>query len=220
MATPVTPRQLNSQARDIIRRVYLIGSAPADPHSILTDLARSVTIFGNMLQSLSDQHGKVGNRFASGLATAGKLFWGIVELSVPASVWRYLFRKWLSLFALLSILIIGIGLFAGNSGMWGIGVAMLIAAILLALLSGLLRYYMLKAKIPPHLFRWVRVGLALFALALGAYLAINDGVKIADTLHEFESFFRWTAGLKIQLTAALHRAGASSEWGVHLPSRR
>lgn len=202
MATQVTPRRLSSQARDVILRVYLIGSAPADPHTILTDLARSVTIFGNMLQSLSDQYGKVGNKFASGLATAGKLFWGIVEVSVPSSVLRYLFRKWLSLFALLSILILGIGLFAGNSGMSGIGVAMLIGAILLALLSGLLRSFMLSARIPPSLFPWVRFGLALFALALGVYLAVDHGDRIADSLHCLEGFFRRTAGLKAQWTEA------------------
>ena len=206
--TPRTPRRLSPDAQSIIQRVYLIGSAPADPHGILTDLARSLAIFGNMLQTLSDQYGKVGNRFASGMATTGKLFWGMVELSVPASVWRYLFRKWLSLFALLSILIIAIGLLAGNNGMSGIGIAMLIAGNLLALLSGLLRYYMLEAKVPPHLFGWVRVGLALFALALGVFLAVNDGVKIANSLHWIENFFRWTGNLKVQLTAALHRTAA------------
>jgi hypothetical protein len=193
---PRTPRQLSPDAQSIIRRVYLIGSAPPDPHGILTDLARSVTIFGNILQNLSDQYGNVGNKFASGMATTGKLFWGMVELSVPASVWRYLFRKWLSLFALLSVLIIAIGLFAGNNAMAGIGIAMIIAAILLALLSGLLRYYMLEAKIPPHLFGWVRFGLALFALALVAYLAIHDGTRIAHVLGRFERFFQWTGSLK------------------------
>jgi hypothetical protein len=206
--TPRTPRQLDPNARSIIERVYFIGSAPADPHNILSDLARSVTIFGNMLQGLSDQYGKAGNRFASGIATTGKIFWGIVELSVPASVWGHLFRRWLSIFALLSILITAIGLVAGNSGMWGMGIAMVIAAILLALLSGLLRYYMLKAKIPPHLFVWVRWGLVLFALALGVYLAVNDGIRIANSLHWLENFFRWTGSLKVQLIAALHRTAA------------
>ena len=197
MATQVTPRQLNCQARDIIRRVYLIGSAPADPHNMLSDLARSVTIFGNMLQGLSDQYGKVGNQFASGISTTGKLVLGIVVLSVPASILSYLFRRWLSILVLLSILITAIGLFAHNSGMSGIGVALLMAAILLALLSGLLRNFMLKATIPPHLFRWVRFGLALFAVALGAYLAMNYGVKIAEILLRLECFFRWAGSFKV-----------------------
>jgi hypothetical protein len=206
--TPRTPRQLDPDAQSIIERVYFIGSAPADPHNILTDLARSTTIFGKMLQGLSDQYGKAENRFASGIATAGRLFWGIVELSVPASVWSHLLRRWLSIFALLSILITAIGLIAGNSGMWGMGIAMVIAAIMLALLSGLLRYYMLKARIPPHLFVWVRWGLVLFALALGVYLAVNDGIRIANSLHWIEHFFQWTGSLKVQLTAAPHWTAA------------
>jgi hypothetical protein len=201
MAAQVTPRQLDAQARDIIRRVYMIGSAPADPHAILTDLARSVVIFGKMLQSLSDQYGKVGNNFASGLATTGKLFWGIVELSVPESVLSYLLRNWLSLFALLSILTIAIGLIANISGMWGIGVAMLIATIVLALLSGLLRYYMLKAEVPARLLARVRVGLVLLLLGLCTFLAISYGAKIADSLHWLEGFFRWTASLKMHFSA-------------------
>ena len=208
MATQVTPRKLSCQARDIIARVYLIGSAPADPHNMLTDLARSITIFGSMLQGLSDEYGMAKNKFASGIATTGNLFWGIVELSVPESVRIHLLRRWLSIFALLSILITAIGLVAGNSGMWGMGIAMVIAAILLALLSGLLRYYMLKARIPPHLFVWVRWGLVLFALALGVYLAVNDGVRIANSIHWLENFFRWAGSLKVQLTAVLHRTAA------------
>lgn len=195
--TPKTPRQLDPNSQAIIERVYLIGSAPADPHNILTDLARSAIIFGNVLQDLSDQYGMAKNKLASGIAITGKLFWGVVELSVPASVWRYLFRRWLSLFFLLGVLITAIGLFAGNSGMWGIGVAMLIGAILLALLSGLLRYFMLKAKIPPHLFGWVRLGLALFAVALGLYLACADGARIVNLLKWLEGFFRWTASFKV-----------------------
>jgi hypothetical protein len=161
-----------------------------------------------MLQGLSDQYGKAGKRFASGISTTGRLFWGIVELSVPASVWSYLFRRWLSIFALLSILIVAMGLLAGNSGMTGMGIALLIAVILLALLSGLLRYYILKAKIPPHLILLVRLGLAVFALALCVYLAMNYGVKIADILLRLECFFRWAGSLKVQLTAALHLATA------------
>jgi hypothetical protein len=187
---PRSPRQLDPYAQSIIERVYLIGSAPADPHNVLTDLARSVTIFGNMLQGLSDQYGKANNRFASGIATTGKLFWGIVELSVPASVWSYLFHRWLSIFALLSILIVALGLLINNSGMSGIGIALLIVVIVLALFSGLLRYYMLKAKVPPNLFGWVRFGLALLVLAFVSYLTIDHGTGIANWLHHFEGFFR------------------------------
>ena len=205
MTMLVTPRQLNSQAQDIIQRVYLIGSAPADPHTILTDMARSVVIFGNMLQDLSDQYGKVGNQFASGLATTGKLFWGIVELSVPASVFRLPLAQLVVAFCpakrshhrYRSIR-------SATAACGASAIAMLIAVIVLALLSGFLRYYMLKAKIPPHLFGWVRVGLALVALALSAYLAINYGVRIANLMGEFESFFRWTASLKGQLSTTGH----------------
>jgi hypothetical protein len=200
MGTQITPRQLGQQAQEIIQHTYLIGSAPADPHKLLTDLARSVTVFGHMLQSLSDQYGQVGRKFASWIAYAGKVFWGIVELSVPTSVFRYLFRNWLSLFALVGIVTIAVGLLAKVSGMSGIGVGMLIVVILLALSSGLLRYYMLKATIPPYLFAISRLGLIFIALLLLTYLAVYHGPSIANILQSLEKFFRWSGGFKMYLS--------------------
>lgn len=196
MSNQITPRQLNQQAQEIIRHTYLIGSAPADPHKLLTDLARSVTVLGEMLQGLSDQYGQAGKKFASGIAYAGKVFWGVIELSVPTNVFRYLFRNWLSLFALVSIITIAVGLLTGVSGMSGIGVGMLTIVLLLSVFSGLLRYYMLKASIPPRLFVVVRVGLAFIAVLLLAYLAIYHGVSVANILDSLAGFFRWSAKFK------------------------
>jgi hypothetical protein len=198
MGNQITPRQLNQQAQEIIQHTYLIGSAPADPHNLLTDLARSVTVFGEMLQSLSDQYGQVGKKFASWIAYSGKIFWGIVEISVPTSVSRYLLRNWLSLFALVSITTILIGAFTGTSGMSGVGVGMLAIVILLALFSGLLRYYMLKAKIPPRLFLVIRLGLAFIVLLLLAYLAVYHGITIANILRSVANFFGWSARFKLK----------------------
>ena len=196
MRKQITPRELSQQAQQIIRHTYLIGSAPADPHKILTDLARSVTIFGEMLQNLADRYGQAGRKLASWIAISGKLFWGMIEISVPTSVLRYLFRNWLSLFALISIITIAVGAFTGTSGMSGIGVSMLAAVILLALFSGLLRYYMLKARIPPHLLGIVRLGVALLLLLLFTYLAVYQGDRIVNILCSLEVFFRWTVKLK------------------------
>ncbi len=195
MANNLTPRDLSVAARNVIRRTYLIGSAPADPHTALTDLGRSVIVFGNMLQDLSDQYGKVGNKFASGVAVAGRIFWGIVELSVPASIFRYLLRNWLSLLALLSVFTIVIGFATRNNNMWGVGVVLLGGAVLIAVFSGVLRYYMLKAKIPPKIFVWIRLGLLMLAVLLFADLAVTQGDAIAKKLEWLAGFFRWCAGL-------------------------
>lgn len=206
MGNQVTPRKLNLEARNIIELTYLIGSAPADPHKLLSDMARSVTVFGEMLQSLSDQYGKVGRKFASSIAYAGKVFWGMVEISVPTSVFRYLLRNWLSLFALVSIVTIAAGVLTATSGMSGVGVGMLIIVILLTLFSAFLRYYMIKAKVPPHFLIICRVGLLLVALLLLAYLAVYHGDSVANLLEHAVRFFRRSAQFKRYLWGSATRA--------------
>jgi len=190
-----TPRRLSDAARDIIHRTYVIGSVAVDPHKALTDVARSVIVFGDLLQDLSDQYTKAKSKVASGIIFAGRIFWGLVELSVPDKVYRYVVRNLLTLIASLSAVIIGIGLLTQNNDMWSIGVALLICVSLVAALCWTLRFIMVTARIPPHFFGWVQGGAVLLLAILFIVLALTRGYVIANWIHEVECFFRWSGRL-------------------------
>src|SRR5580658_10388024 len=109
MNTNRTPRKLSAPARNIIADVYLVGSVPADPHGILQDISRSVSVIGRLLNGLADQYAKAGKNLASMITIAGSVLWGIVEISVPESALFYLSRNWIKLLAFLGALVIILG---------------------------------------------------------------------------------------------------------------
>jgi len=203
-------RVLSPKATQVIRYTYAIGGEEPDPHKMLTDIARGVAVVGKLLQDLSDKYNIPGRRFTSWLITAGRLFWGIIELSVPNSVFRYLFRNWLWLLALVSLIILSLGAFLGQANMCGIGTALLGATFLCALISHACYRFMFVGRFPRLLLRFSGVALSLL---LGAWVAHQWGDRIATVLHWSAYSFQWAH--KVKLTDLIHRVVAYANSLLH-----
>jgi hypothetical protein len=193
--TFVTSRPLNSTATAIIAAVYGMGATEAEPHALLRDAARSTTVIGKLLEGLADEYNGTGKKIAGGITTGGRIFWGLVEVSVPDSVLFYLVRNWIWILELLAVLIIGLGILAGAPAMWSIGIAMLVMVFILYQVRHAFHGYMFSGKLPLNALKLLAAGVVGFLIVVGAvYVCIHDGKVIADGLVHVENFFRWASG--------------------------
>lgn len=191
----ITPRHLNTIATGIIYAVYSMGASDVAPHAMLRDLARSTTVIGKLLEGLADQYDGTGKKIAAGITTMGRLFWGLVEVSVPDSVLFYLSRNWIWILELLGALVIGLGIAAGTPAMWSLGIAILVAVFALYRIRHTFNIYMLSGKFPWNVLKALVVCIAFFLIIIGlVYVCIHDGKTIADWLRHGEVFFRWISG--------------------------
>lgn len=162
-------RILNKTATTIIKGVFADAAEPLDPHRMLTDVGRSVAIVGDLLGMLSDQYFKAGKKYASMLAASGRVFWGIVELSVPGSIGIRLMRHWLKLATALAVAMILLGIFFGGTGLAPFGWKLLAVIVGVAILNRILYGYMVTAEWPTKLIAAIiavgAVGVLIWAVA-------------------------------------------------------
>src|ERR1700733_8802025 len=178
-----TPRVLTQPAQDIIADVYLVGSVPADPPLVLTDIARSVSIIGRMLDGLADRYGVQGKGFARVMTIAGSVLWGIVEIAVPDSFLSKLSRNWYALLALSGAVIIALGLVTNTAGMASIGVELMFAVFVLKLFVAGLRQFMNTGDACDECIRTgIVIVVAVAVVGVTAYLVVLHCQNIAGGL--------------------------------------
>src|SRR5262249_41352687 len=102
--------QLNATIDNaVLRQRYLdifpTNSTP-DPQATLQTAARATTIVGKMFEKLADDNVKAGKKYAAWVTRVGLIFWGLVELAAPKSIWNLLFRYWLQLLYLVELILV------------------------------------------------------------------------------------------------------------------
>ncbi|HEV8590059.1 MAG TPA: patatin-like protein [Pyrinomonadaceae bacterium] len=95
----------NAAVRQRYLDIFATNRNP-DPQSTLKTAARATTIVGKMFEELSNDYAKSGQKFAAWITRAGLIFWGLVELAAPKSIWNLLFRYWLKLLYLVEVILI------------------------------------------------------------------------------------------------------------------
>ena len=188
------PRTLSPVAQKVIAEVYLVGSVPADPHVVLQDISRSVSIVGRLLKGLADGYATVGKSTANIVTIAGSVLWAIVEVSVPGSVLFYLSRNWFKLVGAVGMLIIVLGAVTNTSGMPSVGIDLLVVAFLGSILSSQLHRFMNTGDVDARRVKTILVALvALFAIVGTLYLLLAHAQSIANTLQWIAGGFKWVA---------------------------
>jgi hypothetical protein len=184
------PRVLDPEAQKIIADVYLVGSVPADPPLVLTDIARSVSIVGRMLDGLADHYGVENKGPARVLTIAGSVLWGMVELAVPDSLGSKISRNWYALIALSGVVIIALGLLTNTAGMASLGVELIFAVFVLRLMVAGLRQYMNQGSVCE---RCIRTGIVVVAgiavVGVTGYLLVLNCQSIAWLLERMSHGF-------------------------------
>jgi hypothetical protein len=188
------PRSLSEAARGIIADAYLVGSAPADPHTVLQDISRGASIVGRLLNGVAERYAAAGKGFAQMVTTAGSVLWGIVEISVPDSVLFYLSRNWFKLAACLGALVIVLGVITNTKGMPSVGVDLLVGVFLVRILSSQLHRYMNTGDLGMRRVKRVLVAtVALLAILGSLYLLLAFAQSIANGLQTIADGFKWVA---------------------------
>jgi hypothetical protein len=189
-----TSRKLSAAAQSVIADVYLVGSVPADPHGVLLDISRSVSIIGRLLNGLADRYAVAGKNLAGMITIAGSVLWGIVEISVPESALFYLSRNWIKLVAFLGVLIVVLGVLTNTKGMPAVGVDLVVGVYLTCVLSRIFHRFMNTGSVVVKRLKWaLLLPLALLAIVGSLYLLVAHAQDIAYTLQWVASGFAWIA---------------------------
>jgi hypothetical protein len=191
------PRKLGDEATSIIADVYRLGVCDADPHNMLSDIARSTTVIGRLLDHLALQYSISEKKITSVIVGAGRIFWGFVEVSVPESTLSYLFRNGFWIIGLLGVLILVLGIMANARVMWSIGIALVTFVVVGYWLSNVFRRYMATGTEPwKTILRSLLIVLPILGIVGGAYVSIRYASNIAEGLGHLEGSFRYIANSK------------------------
>jgi len=103
-------KDLNAKINKNLLRQHYLDVFPThshpDPQHTLETAARATTIAGKIFEKLADDYFDAGKKFAAWVTRGGLVFWGLVELSTPKSIWNLLFRYWLKVLYLIELIMI------------------------------------------------------------------------------------------------------------------
>jgi patatin-related protein len=139
VAPPSAPTTLE-QNRELMEVWQDVIPTAMNRRSEVETLARSATITGKMLETISAE--KNLPLKASWLTNAGRILWGVVEISAPRSGLSLVGTYWQSLLFLISVILIAAGFLASQPGVAGVGWSLFAIAILIFTLRTILGSYM------------------------------------------------------------------------------
>ncbi|MEZ5425429.1 MAG: patatin-like protein [Pyrinomonadaceae bacterium] len=87
-----------------VKNVYEV-ERKTEPSEILRVISRATQVTGNIFEEIADQHGKSGDRLRW-VSRLGRVFWGLVEVAAPNTIWNKIFRHWLKLLYLFEVILI------------------------------------------------------------------------------------------------------------------
>lgn len=146
------------------------------PQTTLKTLSRSTRVVGEILEDVADDYGRIGQWPATWLARFGRVFWGLVEVSIPRSIQGEFFRYWLVFLYLFEALLIAVGTIFVREQVQALGVVALSATAVIHVSTLLLRDYMRGKS------TWLRI--VIFASVLALLFFALVGV---DTLFDLRS---------------------------------
>jgi patatin-related protein len=160
------------QLLDFFRDSYEVNRN-LSPQTTLKTLSRSTRVVGEILEDVADDYGKIGQRPATWMARFGRVFWGLVEVSIPRSIQGEFFRYWLVILYLFEALLIAVGTIFVREQVQalGVGVVALGATAVIHFSTLLLRDYMVGKS------TWLRILIVASVFALLFFAVVG-----ADTL--------------------------------------
>jgi patatin-related protein len=109
---------------DFVKTSYQFPLRP-DPRLMLETIGRSTQVTGEILRGIADERKIDGNKFRI-LARVGQLFWGLVQIAAPNTVWNMLVRQWLFLLYFFELLLIVTSWLLSNGDVEQFGIVLLL----------------------------------------------------------------------------------------------
>ncbi len=139
---------------------------------------RGVHVVGNILKGLSQGSAALTGA-ARLLARLGQIVWGVVEISVPGSLWRTVFRYWRHLLTLVAVFLIVAGAFLNQPGAVRLGWWTVAITLGLGLGTSLLGE-LFRGRRPRRLARLF----AVLLVALVLVLTVIGGVRVTHAARD------------------------------------
>lgn len=151
-----------------------------DPERAVRLLARATQIMGRLLDGIALEGAKTLSGVAWWLLWAGRILWGLVEVSVPRSVVQLVFRYWLQVIYVFELLLIVGGMALGNAPIRQFGLALLFLTLFVDFTRNLFEVLLRR---PQRMWRAIFV---VFALLVGGvfYLGLRDAQHRLDATSE------------------------------------
>jgi hypothetical protein len=142
--------QLDQTITDTIDRIIRRAADPPDPKEALHNAARATTILGKMLEDMADKSAKQASQAARIITNLGLLSYGLVEISVPRSIWSHIASYWLQLLTLIGTAMFVLGLvlrsILRSADTWKTGLVVLVIGWLISGVRDVLRLVMKRRQ--------------------------------------------------------------------------
>ncbi|MGA2831659.1 MAG: hypothetical protein ABSE55_01180 [Terracidiphilus sp.] len=181
--------QLIQAATQVISQTIQDADHPPDPESTLRNAARATTILGKMLEDMADKSAKKVSKPARLITNFGLLGYGLVEISVPRSIWSHIASYWLQLLTLIGAAMFALGLFFRTEDTWKIGLGVLVFVWLISGLRDVLQLVMRGKPVTGWALaiQWR----LLLPLACFAVLAVVYAQTVNQVLNETGGVLIW-----------------------------
>jgi hypothetical protein len=198
------PIPIDAAAAAAINAVYQAADHPPEVETSLRNAARATTILGKMLEAMADKYAKKANPVAGYITKLGLLAYGLIEISVPRTLWFHIARYWLKLVTLLGAAMVVLGVFFKSQETWKMGAALLLVAAIIVLVRYALQRLM---RLTASLVWWLKALLIVLVVSIlfagAAVLVLLYGEGIGQCLVKAGNCLKlWPGTLHNWLVAA------------------
>lgn len=171
---------LGTKAVRVISSTLRSADHPPDGERALRNAARATTILGRLLDDMANTYAKQLSPAARLIMSAGLLTYGLVEISVPRSIWHHIGRYSIQVLTLIGSAMVGLGLVLQGTDTWKIGLLVLLVAWLISWIRDLFSWIMRSRRGFP--LSWsTQVPLLALVISISA-LAIRYAQTVNDDL--------------------------------------
>ncbi len=155
----------NDEIVGFVRENYEV-ERKTEPKDILRVISRATQVTGNIFEGIADRHGQSGNNMRW-LSRLGQIFWGLVEVAAPNTIWNKFFQHWLKLFYAFEVILIVASTIFGKEDLQQFSIIALILTLIIHLTVLTLNDFM-KGGSLWILVRFITVGLFIILCLTGA----------------------------------------------------
>lgn len=138
----------------------------SEPKEILRVISRATQVTGNIFENIADKHGQSGNSMRW-ISRLGQVFWGLVEVAAPNTIWNKIFKQWLGLIYAFEVILLIAATVFGRSELQQFAIISLVLTLIIHLTVLTLNDFM-KGGSLWILIRFITVGLFIVLCLTGA----------------------------------------------------
>ncbi len=155
----------NDEIVNFVKKNYEV-ERKTEPKDILRVISRATQVTGSIFEEIADKYGQSGGslRWVSRL---GQIFWGLVEVAAPNTIWNKVFRQWLKLIYAFEVILIVASTIFGKEDLQQFSIIALILTLIIHLTVLTLNDFM-KGGSLWTLIRFLTVALFIVLCLTGA----------------------------------------------------